>query len=314
MPLNCTTCRFGAEIPGSLAELQTVTEVTQLGHDIEVLALLGTQLEDALITTRNGGALLSGRGGYGPLQTSDMPLRLSRRRVTLRVSPQPGLSLLRYEGDLATDLPGALAVVDGQGNVCHRVQYVSPYDTRVAQSLDPEPVAVWPERAGAGDRGNVISLAAVRQAREAWPDADTGAHLNDLLEDGGVRRQQCLPHVGREKAWRISTDIIESFFYFLNKRRTNFARMVPASGMVQADIGQVGDMRRIGNLLVLTTEKSTFSLDCNEIGSVWVVATSRHWLLEIYGRDHKAIAVLAADPMGDAGLWRNLLAALPRAV
>lgn len=317
MPANCTqpdcTLCPGADLPATLHDLRQITQVAELGHDLETLALIGTSFEDALFTTRNGGALISGRGGYGPLQTSNMPFRISRGRVTMRLAAGSQLRLARSAALKERALPGSVIAVDHGGHVHHRVQYVSPNDHCVAQALETIPERSVPLQSPPVISSNVVSLAAIRAARMGWDRADAGIHLNGLLRDGGAERRNSLPHMGRERAWRVIPEVLPSFLAYLCDKHNSFARMVPAAGMLQASAEPIARANQIGSLFMGQGGQSVFSLDCAQICHAWVVASRRYWQLELYDGAGKALAVLADDPHGTAWTWRDLLASLPRA-
>ncbi|MBT4567861.1 MAG: hypothetical protein HOC45_08110, partial [Marinovum sp.] len=75
MPLHApdaTNCFFAQEeLPSTLKKMQAKAQVVPLGNDITALALAGVQWKDALISTRNDAAIISGRGGYGRYQATD---------------------------------------------------------------------------------------------------------------------------------------------------------------------------------------------------------------------------------------------------
>ncbi|MCT4607821.1 MAG: hypothetical protein N4A70_01290 [Pelagimonas sp.] len=307
----CSPCA-ATPLPATLEELSQTAVVTELGHDMETLALMGTQFDDVLITTRNSGALVSGGGGYAPLQTTHMPLRLSQRRVSVRVSPLPELRLIHCQGNPETRQPSALAAVDPHGQIHHRVQYVSDFDTSVAQSLPPVPAVALPAQPVRQTPENVISLPAVKQARDSWATLDAGQHLNDLIADRGTRRAQTLPYVGRENAWAVLPQVLQSFLGHLDNRRFSFARFVPAKGLLQADVGAFEQARWFGAVFLGSSRRGSFSLDLHQVHSLWVTASPQHWQLEIYDAQDQALAVLAADPLGNTSLWRDFLISLPR--
>lgn len=298
---------LGAPMPDSVQALRACGDLQELGRDLEGWALMGTQLDHALITTRNRGALISGQGGYGPLQTDQMPLRLYQRRVSLRIGTGASLRLGYFTG---VDLPDALVAYDRDDQVRHRVQLRAPMDLCVVRALAPDNLC--------GDlpsdepTNNVISLHAVRRARAEWDDADAGQHLNDFMYDQGRTRLNTLPHVGRERAWQIVPQVLVSFFTYLQGRGISFARMVPVSGLMQADVGALEQLRKLDQILQGSGMRSSYALDLAQVQSVWVVASARHWQIEIYGHEGRALSILSADPLGNQPLWRDFLLSLPR--
>ncbi|WP_271310814.1 hypothetical protein [Shimia sp. MMG029] len=279
---------------------------------METLALLGTQFDDALITTRNESALISGRGGYAPLQTTAMPFRISSRRVSLRLDPGAPLSLSRSALSSVARLPGSLVAAGVTGTIHHRVQFVKEYDERVALSLDPTsscpPAGAEPEDTAA----NVIPLNAVRQARQHWDRNDAGMHLNEIMRMQGRVRRQNLPYLGANRAWRVLPAVLPSLLTYLKDRKRAFVRMVPSGGVLQAQTGSIETIATLGNFWIVGCGRSMFSMDFNAVKEVWVTASALHWQLELYDMDQKCFAAMAADPWSAPREWRELLTSLPR--
>lgn len=310
-PLGDYPCSTGEELPGTLSDLKSRTSLDMIGHGLEALALIGTQFEDALITTRNGGALISGRGGYCAFQGVDSPWRLSPQRVTIRVATEGNVRLARSA--VSPSMPGSLVAADSAGKIVHRVQYSSDNDRLVAESLEPrsanEPKLLETEHTAP----NVLSLGAIRAARADWESADTAMHLNDLLgADCGRARNQCLPHIGKHRAWRISVHVIPSFLGHLCENAVRYVPIVLGAGILQAGIGAVHQILRRDTIIIASGDAGLFSMDLNEVESAWVVVLGKKRQIEFYGHDRSAIAAITCDPAGDAAAWRELLASLPR--
>lgn len=302
-----------SEVPATLAGLRALTGVTELGHDLETLALLGTQFDDALFTTRNAAALMSDQGGYGALQGCEKPFRVSNKRVTFRFCRGATLSLARTAPDEASGLPGSLIALDDDGQVHHRVQFRSEADTQLAHSLGVEaPVFTAWRPNEAETLSNVVSLPAIRHAREHWDHLDAGSHLNDLIENGGTMRRNSLPHIGKERAWAIDPRVLPSFLEFLFDQREPFTRMVVAQGILHASAGRLDRFQTLGKLALCQSKRSTFSLDFTKVKEAWVIASRRQWQIELFDREENAVAVLAADPLADETKWRDYLASFPR--
>lgn len=307
--LNCA-CASGAQMPRTLAELEAAGEVTQLDGDLEVLALIGTQLDDALITTNNGAALLSGMGGLAPFQSSAAPFRMSSRRVTLRVRGNTAAHLVRTAGRAGDD--AVVNLLEPDGAVSLRIEANSPYDRRILCSLEPGRKPVGP-RNPIAPQPNIVSLCAVRAARNTWAEADIGLHLNDLLGDGGARRCATLPHIGRNRVWPVQKQVILSFLTFLANKGISHARLVPGYGFLQGDVFRQGATQLIDQVLLVSGAKQNFALDLSQVHSAWVVRTEHAAQLELYSSTQQAIAILAPDPAGPLRYWNDLLASLPMA-
>jgi putative heme degradation protein len=306
-------CPMAAVLPNTLGEMSRVTDVTLLGWDVETLALLGTQFEDALITTRNQVAIISGRGGYAGLQPANRSYNVNARRVNLRYLDTAPVSLARCNRNPRLDQPGALLAVDRNGEVQHRVQFVTDYDVRVAESLDVTETEI-PEQAEPllAEHDNVVPFNAIRSARQSWDKSVAADHLNDFLTDRGCARLKCLRHIGRQKAWRVDNGAFCGFLEQLHHARRDFTRIVCATGLMQAQAGRIERIGRQGSILTCTSSISTFAIDTAEIGSIWVAASRLHWQLEIYDRKDRAVAILTAPPLSCGQDWRNLLLAMPR--
>ncbi|MBO9409599.1 hypothetical protein J7399_19335 [Shimia sp. R9_1] len=286
--------------------------VTQLGQDIEALALLGTQFDDVLITTRNEHALISERGGYASLQTTAMPFRVSSRRVSLRIDPIAPLTLSRSAINFDKKLPGSIVASSPSDSIHHRVQFVNDYDERVAKSLDQNPTCYAPLDTTDHPSENVVPLNAVRQARVNWECGDAGMHLNDLLRSNGELRRQCLPYLGENKAWQVLTPVLRSFLTYLKDRELPFARMVPSGGVLQAQSGAIKKLDQFGDVWIMGDGRSMFTLDLSGLHELWVIASKHHWQLELYSKVGKCFAVLSSDPWSASASWREVLASLPR--
>lgn len=313
-PVTRCLCAQGQETPQTLSDLRTKTSVSPLDVDLETLAMVGTQLAEALITTSNNGALISGRGGYARAQPIHADWTVSGARVALRYAPQAPLRFGRSAENASMRLPSSVFALNSAGQIRHRVQVFGAFDRRVVEALPPQshwpqaPVPAQSEQA----KGDVVSLCAVRAARRGWSEAGAGAHLNDLISDGGVIRHQCLPHMGAARAWQIAPGYLESFLNFLAERRISFTRVVPCEGMLQANAGPVDAVRHAGNLCVALAENHLFSYDRSQVDTVWVTACGAHWQIELYSRSGKAIAVLASDYRADEVQWRRFLSCLPQ--
>ncbi|KJZ18568.1 hypothetical protein [Loktanella sp. S4079] len=303
-------CHSGQELPRTLKALREQTKVTTVGAGLETLALVGTQLTDALITTNNGAALLTGRGGYAAFQTAAMPFKLSRRRVNMRVSPDVPTNLVR--SDDPNNARQTLALANMNGDITHRVETLGGYDGRVVDAIEPQlspNLQTPPQQIDAG----VVPLAAVRNARDNWETRDTGHHLNDILADNGHTRHQTLPYVGKNQAWRVTVQTLVSFVSFLCGRKIGHARLVPGDGFIQSDLSSAGQAQMADKVLLVRDEAANFALDISQVGSLWVTHFQGQSQLEIYDQNARAITILRSDPAEDLSYWNALLASLPPA-
>ena len=76
-------------------DLENLVEVTHLEADLETVALLGTQLENSLVSTNNGAALIKGLGCFASYEGNGMFYSVSEKRIKLHVSPKTPLQIIR---------------------------------------------------------------------------------------------------------------------------------------------------------------------------------------------------------------------------
>ncbi|MEM6595013.1 MAG: hypothetical protein AAF672_09495 [Pseudomonadota bacterium] len=300
-------CLTQAPLPQALAEYDASANLSDIGAAFEPLALAGTLFDDALITTQNAGALISCGGGYGALQRSDMPLRLTRseRRADMRFASEQTVNLTRVEQD------GRVSVValDRHGQIQHRVQLGVHDDIAVAQSLE-----VQPHQARAATEGfasNFIPLDAIRCARQGWRGADVGQHLNAFLVNGGTLRHRTLRHIGKYKAWEIGLCILPSFVTFLSDKAVSAARVVIGDGLMQLDVGALSGVETHDDVVIAGSETRRFALDFKQIASAWVTSMNRCSQLELYDANGCALAIIGSDPYERDGVFADMLLALP---
>ena len=93
-----------------------------------------------------------------------------------------------------------------------------------------------------------------------------------LLSDRGRIRQKCLANVGRTRAWRILTSILQSFLTFLKDRRFPLVRGVLNCGLLQSCGGDIHHFEQCDNLLTVSGKGSHFVLDLSQISDAWVIA------------------------------------------
>ena len=291
--------------------MRTQAQVIPLGNDIAALALAGVQWEDALISTRNDAAIISGRGGYGRYQATDCAFNVSRsqHRVDIRVNSESGPNLSRIAAGSGR-FTSAFSTDDAEA-IQHRVQVNTVHDHAVLSLIETIPHATVPPEAAVS---NLLHLSAVRRAREMWDESDSGNHLNDMLLNQGRTRFQCLPHVGKGRAWQVATHFLGSFLTFLCDRKISVIRGVVAKGILQLDCGPLGAERTSNGVMFMQDGTRSFAIDTKQVYQLWVAASGHHWQLELYSRDGTALAVFAADPFHPADHWCDLLNALPLAL
>ncbi|MEM7271029.1 MAG: hypothetical protein AAF401_17455 [Pseudomonadota bacterium] len=308
-PAGVCACAQQGEEPRTLADLERLGPVEFLGDSLRVLALIGTELSDSLISTYNGAALLMGRGGLAAYQDASMPLNFSSKRTTLRICAEAPVRLLRSTR-VQNGAP-VLCVANGVGDVSLKIQTDGGYDAcaiNAMETYDPAPSVGRTTRAA----DNVISLSPVRYARRSWDTGDVGTHLNDIIADCGQTRRSMLPHVGGDNAWAVAPNTVSSLITFLAEKGVRHARLVPGDGYVQADIASEERPQLLDQILVITGVRRNFALDLSQINSAWVTRIGDGSQLEIYRPTGKAVAVLAAVPEDDPRMWNALLESLPR--
>ncbi|MBT6096995.1 MAG: hypothetical protein HOM03_12865 [Marinovum sp.] len=314
MPLHApdaTNCFFAQEeLPSTLKKMQAKAQVVPLGNDITALALAGVQWKDALISTRNDAAIISGRGGYGRYQATDCAFNVSRakHRLDIRVNAEAGPNLSGVSAGSGRFI-SAFSTDDAEA-VQHRVQVNTAHDHAVLSLFETTAHAAIPSQAVIS---NVLHLSAVRRARETWNDSAPGHHLNDMLLHQGRTRFQCLPHVGKGRAWQVAANLLGSFLAFLCDRKISVTRGVVAKGILQLDRGLLGADHTANGVMLMQDGTRSFAIDTKQVHQLWVAVAGQHWQLEVYRRDGTALAVLAADPFHPADHWHDLLNALPLA-
>lgn len=302
-------CPLAGALLRSLDALAETAPLTYVEGGLETLALLGTQLDRALVTTNNGRSLLSGVGGFAAYQDNSSPFRISRRRLTFRVDAQAQVQLARTKGRAGTD--SALTVADATGALTLRIETDGGYDGAVLAGLSCTARRHFVASAQSRVGENVVELSTVRAARANWADSDLGQHLNDFLQDKGHARRSALPYLGRARARRVRVEILPSFLSYLAEHSISHVRLVPGAGYLQGDIFQAGTPRRLDQILLLEGGQQSFALDLSQIGSLWVTYIHRAAQLEIYDKRDQIMGVLAQDPHADPARWSSLLEAFP---
>lgn len=309
-PVAAPCCLTQTPLPQTLSALRQEAQLTEAGARFEPLALLGTAFRDALITTQNSAALISGRGGYGAFQTSAMPLRLSRgrHRMDMRFDVNTPVNVVRSEA--SEDALPSVVALDSGGRVQHRVQLLLADEVAAAQNLPHE--AICNDAPAEDIAENVIPLTAIRNAMGTWDRGDHGQHLNDFLRDRGVARYRCLPHLGANRAWPVLADMLPSFLDYLGTEGISYARFVVGSGLLHSDVGVLGQLQCRDHVMIVRYQAASFAVDLKHIGSIWVTAFGGQCQLEMFDRDGHGVAVLAGDPHRHTCRWNTLLASLPR--
>ncbi len=304
-----TSCLcLGKETPRSLKDLESQGDLLRLECDLETLGLLGTALSNAIVSTRNAAAFITGNGGYGRFQTTAMPHHLSHKRINLRVAPDAPICAALCKPTL--NGRQSLVIANKEGDIIHRIETADDFDKALLQSIDQTKVG-WPEPEATQQDPSVISLSAVRCARQNWDEHDTGHHLNDIMKDRGFTRRMTLPHISPNKARPVLRQVLVSFLTYINKTGVRHVQQVPEYGLIQSALTHRAEVELLKNVIITRSGDQTLALDLDQIETVWVTCFGNLSQLEIYGHDGHTIAIFAADPNSDISRWNDLLASLP---
>ncbi|MCH2096131.1 MAG: hypothetical protein MK160_13595 [Rhodobacteraceae bacterium] len=304
------------ETPRTIDDLCATGGVEYLDGNLESIALLGTQLSEALISAHNGAAFASGLGGFASLQSTAHPFRLSSRRMTFQFHPLASVHVLNTAGRAGPKT--GLAVSDMRGNLSLRLDTNGGYDTNVIRAMDciPEP----PEN----PRGfeyhsvpdelplNVIPLNAVRSARHRWSQDSSASHLDAFCQDGGLSRAVTLPYIGQHKAWRVITEVLPSFLTYLLRHNIGFAPLVATRGFLFGNVLKKGTAHKVDSVFWIANGPQTFALLLDQVAAAWITICGPTMHLELYGMDGRAISALVPDRNEDWKRWNTLLASLPQ--
>ncbi|MEM6941272.1 MAG: hypothetical protein AAF943_15500 [Pseudomonadota bacterium] len=294
--------------PQTLETLAAAHQVAHLDADLGTVALLGAHLHDALVSTRNSAALITGVGGFAGYQDTTRPFHLSQNRMTLRVDTTAPVHVVRHTAQAGQRT--VLCVADAKETIVMRAETGSRHDLNVLSNLQTRGKHSHPP-ADLRTGGGVVSLAAVRQARASWAQRDSGQHLNALMAEGGTQRASTLPHIGKGRALKIRPEVLPSFLTYLVARQIRHARLVMGCGFCQGDIFENGAIEQLDTIVLVSQDATNFALDLTQVSRCWVTRFAQSCQLEIYGADDRPVAVLAADPHSNLGQWHDLLAALP---
>lgn len=313
--LEYCTCwvsgKGGDSLPQTLHDLTQTAETALIGYGFDRLALMGTQFQDALISTQNKGSLIIGRGGYGAYQLSSDPWRLYHKRVTLRFRLSDYAHIVH--SPIAQTDKGSIAVANQAGAIFHRIQYHDPVDHYLAQMMaaDQDIDDNMSDNIDDRDVENVISLDKVLRVKKTWDHMSLETHLSDVMMHQGQMRLRYLPHVGQNHARKIQKEVLASFLKFLLHHHLALTLMVPSNGMLQCQSGLLTKLEKIKYLLILQSDAHQMAIDQAQLSSIWVIRSGRRCWLEFYGRDQTIQSLIMADPMANDRHWAALLESLP---
>ena len=281
----------------------------------DTLALLLPQFEGVAAATIGRAACAFQFGAYARPRLAGGRFASPPGRIALRLAPGRGERIVHVPGDGAE----TLRLVDAGGRLAHRARIAAPADrARLMAFLKEIPERARPVALSVPPVA-VASLPAIRRAREEWAEAETAAHADDWLLDGGRTRRTCLPHL-KSEARRIDPRAIGPFVAHLARTRRPFRCVVARPGCLQLQDGPLDGFRHQGGRLFLRARRGVVMLDLAGIAGAWVTrigrGRERAHALEFYDADGCAAAAFLPpgepDPCRNT-VWEILLASLPRA-
>lgn len=291
-------------------------KVHALAADAETLGLLLPMFGRVSATTAGPHALLSDRGGYGPVRLAGQAPMPAHGRIHLRLTSGRGEHVVMTPADPSRRRPAGLHLFAADGTLCHRAEIAAPEDLLLLAGLCQDLLDGCPEPspgASAQDPSRCdASIPQIRRAQSDWQGMGEIAHLDTVLLDGGAGRLACLRHLGAGLAQPVPVTRIAPFLHHLAGYRLAFRRIVPRPGCLQAHSG-AAELVPTGNGLVLLRSKaSLFALDGAAIAGCWLTRWERdgghQMVVEIYGHDGLCLALLAGPTRSakEAGLWNRL--------
>ena len=211
---------------------------------------MGTQLSDALISTRNRAAFIAESGGYGRVTCASERWQSTQKRVNFRFGIDEAVLLFRSNSLAQLGLPDALGCYSGDGQIIHLIQVRTWSDLSIINALELSSLTPDQPCLDVPLSDDIIPFGPIMGARGSWDQAGMVVHLCDLLSDRGRIRQKCLAHVGRNRAWRILTSILPSFLTFLKDRRFPLVRGVLNCELLQSCGGDIHHVEQCDNLLI----------------------------------------------------------------
>lgn len=308
-----------------VAEADAVGMVLQtLAADAETLGLVLPIFGRVAATTTGPHALLSERGGYGPVRLAGQRGLMLRKRICLRLTSGRGEHLVMTPADPARRRPAALHLLTATGLLCHRTEVSAPEDLLLLTGLCAQlaggslnALTVPQDDPDTRPAPCPASIPLIRRAQSEWQGMDETAHLDEILLDGGPARANCLRHLGQGLARPIQPARILPFLSHLAGLRIPFRRIVTRPGCLQSHSGATELVSAAGNDLVLLRSKaSLFALDCSAIASGWLTRWDLDGgaqnVVELYGQDGQCLALLTGrwKPAKEADLWNRLTAML----
>lgn len=308
--------------PRTLAALVgTGRAVLELEADAETLGLVLPLFARVSATTTGPHALLSERGGYGPVRLAGQGLSGIGKKISLRLTSGRAERVVLTEADPAQRLPAALHLFDAGGHLRHRAEIAAPEDllvlASIADQLGAAPVTRVPEPVPAKPAQSSIPV--IRRAQAVWGQMDARAHLDEIVLDGGQARSGSLRHLGGDVARPVPLDRLGPFLRHLAETRIAFRRSVPRPGCLQTHSGPAEVLPTGPGPVVLRSRASLFALDLAGVAACWVTQwqapAGPNGVLELYDDSGHCLALLSAGSRiaREITLWNRLAALLPEA-
>ena len=157
---------------------------------------MGTQLSDALISTRNRAAFIAESGGYGRVTCASERWQSTQKRVNFRFGIDEAVLLFRSHSLAQLGLPDALGCYSGGGQIIHLIEVRTWSDLSIINALELSSPTPDHPCLDVPLSDVIIPFGPIMRARGSWEQADVAIHLCDLLSGRGPIRQKCLAHVG----------------------------------------------------------------------------------------------------------------------
>lgn len=313
---NCITAQALTVTAWRYSDLLAQNQPSLLHLDTaQVLdTVVACNLDEAILSTYNGHAMISGYGRDVDVQYCGSEWCNNTNRATLRVGSLTGAASVYTAAKNYKEQADSLQVFDRYGALQHRIVFDSVLSSLAFETLPP---AEYPSFQLC-EHSKVVSLTKIREAREKWDNVGQGWHLDAVTVDGGVSRLRALPHVGREKARRINVEVLAYWFWHLQEQGFLYSRLVPGECWMQCDASQVLTVRSEETQLIVDSGHCMMVLDVDQIGQCWETRFRENGqvisYLEIYSHCGRCMAILAPYKRYALELWTELTATLPDTV
>lgn len=310
---NCITAQALAVTAWRYSDLLAQNQPSLLHLDTrQVLdTVIGCDLDEAILSTFNGHALISGYGRSVDVQYCGSEWSHNYNGTTLRVGSISESASVFTAASNYKEQPDSLQVFDKYGGLQHRIVFDSVLSSLAFETLPP----IDDPSFQLFNQDNVVSITKIHDARDRWDISGQGWHLDAVTVDGGVSRLRALPHLGREKARRINLDVLPYWFWHLQEQGFLYCRLVPGESWMQCDASQVLSVRSEDAQLIIDSGHCMMVLDIDEMAQCWETRFRENGqlisYLEIYSHCGRCMAILAPYKRYALELWTELTASLP---